>query len=84
MYVIIFRLSDVSPDFALLASDGLWDTHSNEAASAFVKKEVLKSNKSEDAYLEAIKSLAIDAYRKESLDNITILAINLKEFNAAN
>ena len=85
--LFISRLNELSPHFALLASDGLWDTHSNDAAAAFVKKVLKKSATETTAasageFLEAAKSLVIDAYRKESLDNITVLILNLKEFNS--
>ncbi len=36
--VLSFRLDVDEPDFAILASDGLWDTHSNEGAIAHVQK----------------------------------------------
>ena len=63
------------PDFAILASDGLWDTHSNEEAVNHVANTLEKSNSN----LFAAKKLAIDAFMKGSTDNVSVLVINLKE-----
>ena len=36
--ILSFKLDVNEPDFAILASDGLWDTHTNEEASQHVQK----------------------------------------------
>ena len=62
------------PDFAILASDGLWDTHSNEEAVKNVENTLKKS----DSVLYAAKQLVKDAFDKGSSDNVSVLVINLK------
>ena len=60
--------------FSVLASDGLWDTHSNEDAVATVKFCLCKER------LMGADTLAREAFNKGSLDNITVLIIDLKRF----
>ena len=38
--ILSFRLKKMESEFAILASDGLWDTHSNEEAVNFIKKKL--------------------------------------------
>lgn len=59
------------PAFFILASDGLWDTFSNEEAVAYVKK-----HSHEPDY--GAKSLTLQAYHRGSVDNITVLVIVFK------
>lgn len=61
-------------NFVVLATDGLWDTHSNEAAAEAVRKS-LKASPGDLA--AAAKDLATEAYDKESLDNVTVLIMAL-------
>lgn len=68
--VLSFDVKVHKPAFAVLASDGLWDTHSNEEAVAFIKTKI-----GSDRLLGA-KDLALDALDKGSLDNVTIQIIN--------
>lgn len=38
--ILTFDLNDHNPLFIILASDGLWDTFSNEEAVAFIKERI--------------------------------------------
>ena len=57
--------------FILLASDGLWDTLTNQEVVEFLLEHESNSNK--------LKQLASYAISKGSTDNITIIMIDLKE-----
>lgn len=70
--VLSFDLKDHRPSFLILASDGLWDTFSNEEAIAFIKERL-----NEPDY--GAKSITLQAYYRGSLDNITVIIINFKE-----
>lgn len=70
--ILTFDLSDHKPLFIILASDGLWDTFSNEEAVAFIKERL-----SEADY--GAKSITLQSYYRGSLDNITVLIINFKD-----
>lgn len=70
--ILTFNLEDHKPMFVILASDGLWDTFSNEEAVAFIKERL-----NEPDY--GARSLTLQAYYRGSLDNITVLIINFKE-----
>ncbi|KAL1123768.1 hypothetical protein AAG570_001541 [Ranatra chinensis] len=69
--ILTFRLDDHRPQFVVLASDGLWDTFTNEEAIAFIRHQL-----SEEPHLGA-KSIALQAYSRGSLDNITVLVVQL-------
>ena len=73
--ILTFDLSDHKPQFLMFASDGLWDMFSNEEAVAYVR-ERLAADPSFGA-----KSITLQAYYKGSLDNITVLVINLLNHN---
>ncbi|XP_059480770.1 protein phosphatase 1L [Neocloeon triangulifer] len=66
--ILTFDLSDHRPQFIILASDGLWDTFSNEEAVTFIKERI-----SEPFY--GAKSITLQAFHKGSLDNITVLVV---------
>lgn len=70
--ILTFDLSDHKPLFIILASDGLWDTFSNEEAVNFIKERL-----NEPHY--GAKSLTLQSYYRGSLDNISIIVINLKD-----
>lgn len=73
--VLSFDLHDlrlVQPSFLILASDGLWDAFTNEEAALYVRQRL------NEPYLGA-KSLAMQAYQRGSVDNITVLVINLSK-----
>ena len=52
----------------------MWDTHSNEEAVTLVKTRLGKDR------LMGAETLARDAFSRGSLDNITVLVIDLKSF----
>lgn len=56
------------PKFLILASDGLWDTFSNEEAVAYIKEHL------DEPHFGA-KSITIESYNRGSVDNITVLII---------
>lgn len=70
--ILTFDLEDHKPLFVILASDGLWDTFSNEDAVAFIKERL-----NEPDY--GAKSITLQSYYRGSLDNITVVIINFKD-----
>ncbi|KAJ8670286.1 hypothetical protein QAD02_001545 [Eretmocerus hayati] len=69
--ILTFDLDDHNPIFLLLASDGLWDTFSNEEAVSFIKERV------DEPHFGA-KSITLQSYFRGSLDNVTVVVVNLK------
>lgn len=69
--ILTFDLKDHKPSFVILASDGLWDTFSNEEAVAFIKERLNEPD-------FGAKSIALQSYQRGSLDNITVLIINFE------
>lgn len=67
--ILTFNLDDHKPMFLVLASDGLWDTFTNEEAIKFIKERL-------DEPDFGAKSLTLQAYYRGSVDNITVLVIN--------
>eukprot|EP01083_Nonionella_stella_P050516 134361_1 len=64
-------------DFIILATDGLWDVLSNQqAANCFLS--ALKSSKGD--LNRAAEALAKQAYNDGSLDNITVLVVDLSKY----
>ncbi|XP_059079283.1 protein phosphatase 1L-like [Tigriopus californicus] len=74
--VMKFKLRGSNPSFAVLASDGLWDTHTNEGVAHYVRKRLKKGRSPKDV----ARSLVEDAMDKDSLDNITVLLMDLKKY----
>nr|CAI5869645.1 unnamed protein product [Callosobruchus analis] len=70
--ILTFNLDDHKPLFLILASDGLWDTFTNEEAVTFVKERLHEPD-------YGAKSLTLQSYYKGSLDNITVIIINFKD-----
>ncbi|KAG8034278.1 hypothetical protein G9C98_001362 [Cotesia typhae] len=70
--ILTFDLDDHDPMFLILASDGLWDTFSNEEAVAFIKQRL-------DEPFYGAKSITLQSYYRGSLDNITVIIINFKD-----
>ncbi|XP_073987533.1 protein phosphatase 1L [Rhodnius prolixus] len=70
--ILTFDLSDHKPQFLILASDGLWDTFSNEEAVSFIKSRLHEPH-------FGAKSITLQSYYRGSLDNITVLIINLSK-----
>ena len=94
--VLHFDLAKVRvPRLAVLASDGLWDALSNDAATAFLSREVARAAAAvtEAAgqqqfpaaarLLRASKALSEEAFHRESADNITVVAVDLAAHLAA-
>ena len=85
--ILMFDLSDHQPQFIILASDGLWDIFTNDEAVRFVKESLSnwrKRGRTENLAYEAARSLTLEAYKRLSLDNITILIVlfDPKEFHS--
>lgn len=72
MLIELISLSIFRPKFIILASDGLWDTFSNEEAVAFIK------DKLNEPHFGA-KSITIESYNRGSVDNITVMVIVFKD-----
>ena len=70
----IIRVIEDTLLISVLASDGLWDTHNNKEAVALVKDRLGKDR------LMGAETLAREAFSRGSLDNITVLVIDLKKF----
>ncbi|XP_011866543.1 PREDICTED: protein phosphatase 1L [Vollenhovia emeryi] len=70
--ILTFDLNDHNPMFIILASDGLWDTFSNEEAVAFVKERINEPH-------FGAKSITLQSFYRGSADNITVVVINLKD-----
>ncbi|CAL1532707.1 unnamed protein product [Lymnaea stagnalis] len=67
----VFNIKESKPHFIILATDGLWDVFSNEDAVQFIRERL------DEPHFGA-KSLALQAYYRGSLDNITVMVINFK------
>ena len=78
--ILSFRLKKLDSEFAILASDGLWDTHSNEEAVQFIKSSLNENNKAsrKQKIENAAKNLAIDSHSKGSTDNVTVVLLDFK------
>lgn len=59
------------PQFLILASDGLWDTFTNEEAVAFIKEHI------EEPHFGA-KSITLASYARGSVDNISTIVVRFK------
>ncbi|KAI8770481.1 protein phosphatase 1L [Biomphalaria glabrata] len=68
----VYDIKETRPHFIILATDGLWDVFSNEDAVQFIKERL------DEPHFGA-KSLALQAYYRGSLDNITVMVINFKK-----
>lgn len=74
--ILTFSIKEHRMQFGVLASDGLWDTHTNEDAVS-----VLASRVNKDSKLGS-EVLAREAYDRGSLDNITVLVIDFQKIAA--
>ncbi|KAF5297751.1 hypothetical protein FQR65_LT09925 [Abscondita terminalis] len=72
--ILTFNLDDHKPLFIILASDGLWDTFTNEEAVAFIRDRLNEPD-------FGAKSITLEAYCRGSLDNITVVVINFQNFD---
>ena len=55
----------------MLASDGLWDTFSNEESVSFIKEHLHEPD-------FGAKSITLQSYIRGSVDNVTVLVIAFK------
>ncbi|XP_077467162.1 protein phosphatase, Mg2+/Mn2+ dependent, 1Lb [Stigmatopora argus] len=69
--VLSFDLSKLQPEFMILASDGLWDTFSNEEAVRFVRERL------DEPHFGA-KSIVLQSYYRGCPDNITVMVVKFK------
>ena len=74
--ILTFDLQELEPRFMILATDGLWDYFSNEEAVEFVLDRL-----SEPHF--GAKSLVLQAYYRGSLDNITVMVVDLQSMRAS-
>jgi len=65
-------------EYIVIASDGFWDVFSSEECVQLVSK---MKNENKMSAQQVSKSLAEAAYKKDSLDNITVIVGYLKENN---
>ena len=74
--ILSFDLNDIQPKFMILASDGLWDTFTNEEAVNLTKELLIgaKQNTGNTAH-EVAKSLVNESYKRGSVDNITVILV---------
>ena len=56
------------PQFLILASDGLWDTFSNEEAVAYIRDHLNEPH-------FGAKSITLQSYARGSVDNISTIVI---------
>lgn len=59
------------PSFIILATDGFWDVVKNQEAVDFIKSHLHEQH-------FGAKSLAVLAYKRGSLDNISVLVVVFK------
>ena len=84
--ILTFDLNDVKPKFMILASDGLWDTFSNEEAVGLTKEFLIRAKRKGVSNIahEVAKELVNESYRRGSVDNITVILVifddNFDEF----
>jgi len=69
--ILTFDLKDHRPQFIIIASDGLWDTFTNEEAVAFIKDRL------DEPHFGA-KSIVLQSYNRGSVDNITVIVVVFK------
>ncbi|TNN80358.1 Protein phosphatase 1L [Liparis tanakae] len=69
--IMSFDLDKLQPEFMILASDGLWDTFSNEEAVRFIRERL-----SEPHF--GAKSIVLQSYYRGCPDNITVMVVKFK------
>ncbi|XP_062547130.1 protein phosphatase 1L isoform X2 [Armigeres subalbatus] len=69
--ILSFDMVDHRPMFLILATDGLWDTFTNEEAVAYIRERI------DEPHFGA-KSITLQSYNRGSVDNITVLVIVFK------
>jgi len=76
--ILSFDLGEHQPQFIILATDGLWDTLSNEEAVKMVREHIAilrKKGKTDNLAFESAKMLTLESYKRLSLDNITVIVV---------
>ena len=76
--ILSFNTAKLNANFAVLATDGLWDTHSNEAVVAQVREGLSSQKNSKiggEQLQEVAKDIALDSYGQGSTDNITVIVL---------
>lgn len=79
--ILSFDLNELKPRFMIVASDGFWDTFTNENAVRFVHNELIRygvnytSENQSSLALNIARKLANEAYTRESSDNITVIVV---------
>ncbi|KAG8001961.1 Protein phosphatase 1L [Nibea albiflora] len=69
--IMSFDLNKLQPEFMILASDGLWDTFSNEEAVRFIRERL------DEPHLGA-KSIVLQSFYRGCPDNITVMVVKFK------
>jgi serine/threonine protein phosphatase PrpC len=69
---IISEVITPMTEFAIIATDGLWDIISPQEAVNFIRKNLLKKQDLQ----EAARSLCKEALSKGSVDNVTVLVVS--------
>ncbi|KAM9318430.1 protein phosphatase, Mg2+/Mn2+ dependent, 1Lb isoform 2-T2 [Pholidichthys leucotaenia] len=69
--VMSFDLNKLQPEFMILASDGLWDTFSNEEAVRFIRERL------DEPHFGA-KSIVLQSFYRGCNDNITVMVVKFK------
>uniref|UniRef100_A0A8D3DAM9 Protein phosphatase 1L n=1 Tax=Scophthalmus maximus TaxID=52904 RepID=A0A8D3DAM9_SCOMX len=69
--IMSFDLDKVQPEFMILASDGLWDTFSNEEAVRFIRERL------DEPHFGA-KSIVLQSFYRGCPDNITVMVVKFK------
>uniref|UniRef100_A0A3B5AE81 Protein phosphatase 1L n=1 Tax=Stegastes partitus TaxID=144197 RepID=A0A3B5AE81_9TELE len=69
--IMSFDLNKLQPEFMILASDGLWDTFSNEEAVRFIRERL------DEPHFGA-KSIVLQSFYRGCPDNITVMVVKFK------
>lgn len=69
--IMSFDLNKLQPEFMILASDGLWDTFSNEEAVRFIRERLAEPH-------FGAKSIVLQSFYRGCPDNITVMVVKFK------
>ncbi|KAF3847642.1 hypothetical protein F7725_020670 [Dissostichus mawsoni] len=69
--IMTFDLNKLQPEFMILASDGLWDTFSNEEAVRFIRERLAEPH-------FGAKSIVLQSFYRGCPDNITVMVVKFK------
>ncbi|XP_029699780.1 protein phosphatase, Mg2+/Mn2+ dependent, 1Lb isoform X1 [Takifugu rubripes] len=69
--IMSFDLDKLQPQFMILASDGLWDTFSNEEAVRYIRERL------DEPHFGA-KSIVLQSFYRGCPDNITVMVVKFK------